>query len=148
MFLAVFIPFVIIRSSRKLFHRTHLGNLDALDFILAFTLLFLFAYFTRQLLWIFTGQVTITISHEYMSVEKKVFGIIRTNKYALKSISKIYITENEDSNTFWNFGGIKHYDKSSKVLHLTVDGKTIDIGSKLEGFNPEIVKSEICSRQK
>ncbi|MBK9801292.1 MAG: hypothetical protein IPP56_16745 [Bacteroidetes bacterium] len=147
LFLAVFIPLIIIRSYRKLYGWTHFKNFEALDISFALLVLIALILTIQQFLWILTGQVIINISNDYLSVDKKIIGITWTKKYEIQNISNIYITDNENSNTYWG-KGIRFYDKNIKMLHFSMNGKTISIGNKLEDFDAGKIKHEICSRQK
>lgn len=75
-------------------------------------------------------------------------GISITKKYDLTKISDIYILTNTDSNSYWNFGGIKLYDNIKKTFSFKYLTKTISIGKDLTDFDTDKIKYEITKRQR
>jgi hypothetical protein len=146
-FFGIFIPLTIFKSSKKLYSWTHFDNMDAIDYIMGAILLFLIIYAVRQIIWALTGLVTIKVSNDNLTIDKKIMGISRTKNYELTKISDIYILTNTDSNSYRNFGGVKLYDNIKKKFSFTYLAKTISIGKNLTDFDADKLKHEITKRQ-
>ena len=126
LFYVAFIPWTIFKGTKKLYRWTHFDNLDIIDIVLGLTLLFFFIFAARQIIWTLTGLVTITITNDNLTIDKKIMGISKTKKYDLNKISDIYILTNTDSNSSWNFGGIKRVAASRSCGFSTLLITNID----------------------
>lgn len=147
-FFGIFIPLTTFKCSKKLYSWTHFDNLNPIDYIIGIILLFFFIYAARQIVWTLTGLVTIKISNDNLTIDKRIMGISFLKKYDLSKISKIDILTNTDLNSSWNFGGIKLFDNIKITISFTYLTKIISIGKNLKDFDADKIKYEIMKRQR
>jgi hypothetical protein len=111
-------------------------------FIIPVLFIFIGLFLLWQVLWLFFGKITSTITSESLLINRRFFFISFSKTYTLKEISKLAVESRTDYTDLW----LRHSGRMDKVDALCfqyTNGKEICVGKEVESNDIHLLYKQL-----
>lgn len=78
-------------------------------------------------------------------VQNAIFGIhYHCNHFKINAISDFKILYKQNSNFYWNFGGLIIPEAHEALISFKYQNKTYLYGKNLKAFDPSVIEKAVC----